>query len=613
MYFDLEHTVRTDGGFKSKLLSMVAKLEDYSQKSEQSSKYSALSNDLILEILRFCKFNPTFLLPYYFPAYPKNDPMTLRHFPYAYHLMPIHIGGYLCIRGSRQIAKSTTIAARQRLNAHILPKFRSLYIAPKTEQVKTYANRFRELEYAFKCYQSNYKYRQNLYLKEYPNGSMVEFFNVDTQVTNIRGKSSDELIFDEFQNFDPEFEPEISEVQSASETPVTVYAGTSLTTDTALEAKYAASSQGVWVMKCEACNHENIPLPEHNVMDMIMPEGVSCSKCEKLIDVTKGRFIHLEKVNFNEGKIGLHIPQIIVPFVVNNKLRYSEIYRKKLEQDPRKFFQENLGIPTEEGERELTEKDLQNICTLGTNVKALQEKAAHRKYKFIVSGCDWGGSDYDLSLKTKLSYTVHVVLGVTLTGKYEIVHMKRYEGMNYTDIAGDIMYNHNRLKADAMGSDWGVGYAYNMLIREQMAPEKHLIFKYSSPNAEPLKETQTMFNMYSLNRTESLTVLYDGIRTNRICCYDWDLAKPYLKDFMNLYRIPDETPGGVNQFKYRKHGAKSDDVIHAINFAFTVGRIYNQEPLVPDRALIRKISESLDPGLVEMRQGDDGGIQGFSM
>jgi hypothetical protein len=43
--------------------------------------------------------------------------------------------------------------------------------------------------------------------------------------------------------------------------PVTIYAGTSLTTDTMLEKKWLESSQGLWIMRC-GCGQENIPLPE---------------------------------------------------------------------------------------------------------------------------------------------------------------------------------------------------------------------------------------------------------------------------------------------------------------------------------------------------------------
>lgn len=596
MYFDLEYKTRTDTAFRNKLTDLSRKFQDLTRLSASSSRYTAKSQEALLELLRHCKYNPAFLLPYYFPQYPKTEPMSLQAFPFAYHLLPITIGGFMVIRGSRQIAKSTTFAARQRLNAHMIPKFKSLYIAPKADQVKTYANRLRELEQAFRFPMKTQKFRQNLQYKEYPNGSSIQLINVDTQVSSARGMSTDELLYDEYQNFDPSFEPEIDEIQRASDMPVTIYAGTSLTTDTALEGKYSMSSQGVWIIDCDACNHENIPTPEEGVLDMIQPKGVCCSKCGNLLDVTKGRFEHLDKKMFELGYYGFHIPQIIVPAVVNNKLRWDEIYRKKLHQDPRKFLQENLGIPTQEGEREITENDLRRICVLGNSYEPLHKRVHRGEYYAVFSGCDWGGSDYDQSNKVKLSYTCHVVLGLNRDGTFDILHAKKYEGMTYKAIADDIMANHNHLQGLSLGADYGVGYAYNMLLREKMAPEQHFIFKYAAPNSEVIKESPTMFNMYSLNRTESITSLYYAIKSMRIRCLSWNIMEEYLTDLLNLIRIPQESGTGTTGFLYRKHGARPDDILHAMNFAYVVGRVFLMEPVVPDRSLMERMKLSMTRG-----------------
>jgi hypothetical protein len=475
----------------------------------------------------------------------------------------------------------------------MLPKFRSLYIAPKADQVKTYANRLRELEQAFRFKNVDYKFRQNLQYKEYPNGSVIQLINVDTQSSSARGMSTDELLYDEYQNFDLSFEPEIDEIQRASEMPVTIYAGTSLTTDTALEAKYETSSQGVWVMKCDSCNHENVPLPEDGVMDMIRPEGCCCCKCDAILDVTRGHFVHMDQDAFKMGKYGFHIPQIIVPAVVNNKLRWDEIYRKKNEQDPRKFFQENLGIPTQEGEREITENDLRRCCTLGADPERWVRAAQENRYLGVFSGCDWGGSDYDQSSKTKLSYTVHVILGLTRDGLFDILHMKKYEGMAYPVIADDIMINHRNCNGMALGADYGVGYAYNMLLRERMPAEHNFIYKYSGPNSDMLKESPTMFNLYSLNRTESITSFYYAIKNARIRALDWEITGEHLSDCMNLIRTPHETPSGGTGFLYRKHGAKSDDMLHALNFAYVTGRVYLMENIVEDRSLLTRMKQAM--------------------
>jgi hypothetical protein len=351
-------------------------------------------------------------------------------------------------------------------------------------------------------------------------------------------------------------------------------------------------------------------------MDMIQPKGCCCAKCGTLLDVKSGHFVHMDDHAFRLGKYGLHIPQIIVPGVVNNPARWQGIYDKKHQQDPRKFFQENLGIPSQEGEREITETDLKNICILGDRVDRLVQNAREGRYAAVFSGCDWGGSDYDTSAKTKFSRTAHVVLGLTRSGLFDVMHMKTYEGMAYQAVANDIMRHHHRCKAIALGADHGVGYAYNMLLREQMAAEHHFIYKYSGPNSVILQDTKTLFNLFSLNRTEAITSLYYAIRTGRIRCYEWEIAKEHLLECLNLVRIPNETSQGTPSFLYRKHGSKADDILHALNFAYVTGRVYLQENIVLDTSLLGRMKQSMMTGRSFQDfapGGRDENMQSFSM
>jgi hypothetical protein len=78
--------------------------------------------------------------------------------------------------------------------------------------------------------------------------------------------------------------------------------------------------------------------------------GPACCKCSRPIDVRTGRFIHADTNKLNAGHVGLHVPQIILPAVVNNPVRWGKIYEMKLKQaGNRKFLQEILGIAVEEG------------------------------------------------------------------------------------------------------------------------------------------------------------------------------------------------------------------------------------------------------------------------
>lgn len=605
MYIDLEFQVRTNGQFRHGLQQRIARLAQLEQLARNGQSYSAEYREALWELITFCHLNVVFLTPSFWPHYPKDKPLSFADYPFAFQMFALQAGGFTVIRGSRQIAKSTSFSCRQQLLARLLPGFKSLYVVPRTQQLKTYQYKMREIEKAMVDYQASAEsqLRKNLGYKEFANGSTIEMASVLTSASNIRGKSSDELLFDEAQDFDSDLEIEVTQTQSAAMYPITVYAGTSLTTDTMLEKKWSESSQGMWTTKCLHCNHENIPLPDHRVLDMIQPAGPACAKCGKSIDVRSGRFIHGYPNKIALGRKGFHLPQIVMPSVVKNPIRWAKIYEMKLKQGGnRKFLQEVLGIAVEEGEREITRQQLINICVLGRDLNVLLLKASQGRYDHVISGCDWGGSDYIPALHIKVSTTVHVIMGITGDHKFDILHIRRFSGMNYDDIVGDILHNHNIYGGKAMASDFGVGAVYNSKLREKIPPERHLIFNYAGPATDLISEPKRshMFNQWSLNKTESISLTYDAIRKGRIRCFHWDIAEEYLTDCLNLFRAPGERQtsssgqtGGASTFLYRSHPTKPNDTLMAMNYCYMLGKILIGEPLFADMTLKLRLENTL--------------------
>jgi len=301
-----------------------------------------------------------------------------------------------------------------------------------------------------------------------------------------------------------------------------------------------------------------------------------------------------------ENQIGFHIPQIAIPDYAHDIVKWREIYRVFKKYDHKKFLQEVLGIPTEEGSREITLQDLKDICVLPEMPETLMKKAKAHAYRHIVSGCDWGGSDYNPADKTKVSYTVHVIIGITQDWKIHILHMRQYSGMDYRTISHHILEDHKAYCGQALGADFGVGGAYNMLIRESgnVAVEKHLIFQYTGPDTSPVSKptNSALFNHWTLNRTESITELFRAIREKEILCFPWGEAKDLLMDILNMYRIPAETAAGKTGFLYRRHGAKADDTLHALNFAYVIARLYMKHPIMHDKQLEYTMRRNLGIG-----------------
>jgi hypothetical protein len=601
VYLDLEYRIRTDGEFRAELERRQKRLEELDRLSQRNSALIGAFHQSLFDYLEFCQFNLANLAPYFWPAYPKEQPLYFANYPFAYQMFCFQVGGFMVFRGSRQISKTTSFASRQSMMARLFRGFKSLYIVPRSDQLATYQNKFREIEQANRFHRRDTRLRQNLGYKELPNRSIIEMARVQTTAAGIRGKSTDELLFDEFQHFDPELELEVSQTQAASELKITIYAGTSLTTDSALEQRWNESSQGSWVMRC-GCGHWSIPLPEFDVMEMIRPEGPCCLKCGRLLAVREGKFVHAQQDRFDAGYRGFHIPQIIVPAVVYNPTRWAEIYWNKVRSGGgRKFVQEILGVATEQGEKEITRTQLQDICVLGRDKQRLLQKAVQGEYEYTVSGCDWGGSDHLPELRIKRSTTVHVIAGILPTGQFEILHFRRFEGMDYEDITADILRHHALYRGYALASDFGVGAVYNSALRRQIPVGRHLIFNYVGPASPLISQPKGphQFNGWSLNKSESISLTYDAVRHKRIRCFDFDLAEPYLSDFLNLFRAPGERGqgGGASTFLYRSHPTKPTDALMAVNYAFMLGKILLGEPMVADLSTKVMLDNALLSGI----------------
>lgn len=59
----------------------------------------------MLDLLRLCDFNASLLVPYFFPKYPDDKPMTLWERPHAISMMSFIPNGTLTVQASRQIGK----------------------------------------------------------------------------------------------------------------------------------------------------------------------------------------------------------------------------------------------------------------------------------------------------------------------------------------------------------------------------------------------------------------------------------------------------------------------------------------------------------------------------
>ena len=590
--FNLAQRMVADTNLRQRMSIMSTRLTDLENIKAGGQKYVEQRDAIISAVWKECGMNFSMLTPYFFPRYPKGKPMSMLDRPFNMTLMFLLPHWLFVLRGSRQIGKSTSLGTRIRMISELVNRFRTIYVAPHSEPLKTFARKFDEINRGFRNPVSDaHKFKQNMYYRKYPNESEVDLVRVQTSATTVRGKSGDELDLDEAQLLDPNLETELLEVLNDSEIKSMLYTGTSTTFDTLLEARYQEGTQATWHVQLEGdrtidCGDPEQVIPTIGEYFMIDP------KTKERVDPMNGFYRINNPAAFADRIFSIHIPQVINPDIANSPLKWNQLHRT-LVRDPSKFVQEKLGIPVESASREITETDLKRLCQkeIVGSPEERQRRAVKGYYKLIVSGTDWGGSDYNVLKKTKISNTTHVIAGVSPENQLHILHFRRHGGMDYKTIMNLIANDHQRYRAGGIGTDYGVGETYHELMRSHPTFNngRHIIFHYTGPRS-PVCNVMSgaLSGTLNLNRTESITALLLAMTAAEpyILCPDWEESGDYLQDFLNIHRVlsEKEAQGGQRNFLYHRDASKTDDTVHAMNFAFSLVRLVYNQLLVTDTA-----------------------------
>jgi hypothetical protein len=409
------------------------------------------------------------------------------------------------------------------------------------------------------------------------------------------------------QLFDPGLEMEVLEVLNDSKMKIYQMAGTATTLESLLETRFQEGCQAVWhIRHPNGKKIINCGDPE-DVIPYIGPYQMEDPVTKEKIDPLNGSYEFLNPQGFADRIVSIHVPQIINPDKLK-PIEWNGIY-KAFQRDRRKATKEKLGVPLEEGNREVTKNDMKRICVLPEGPDERLLKCQKGYYKCLVSAFDWGGSDYNTDMKTKISTTCHVIMGLSPENKVHLLYGKRHGGADYPRILNEIALAHNRHRAGAMASDFGGGALYNTKLREHpyINARRHIIFDYDDPEAPycaPARKSQ-LANMMMLNKTDSLTSLFMAIVAAEplILAPSWDEFGDFLEDFTNNHRVMTEASRakGGRRFVYHRHGSRPDDFLHAVNFGFQLIKLHYNQALIVDPAGREMIRSAVG--------GDGGSVQ----
>ena len=423
---------------------------------------------------------------------------------------------YMC---GRQIGKSTNLSKSEILELVLTPFFQILYVAPLEQQAQRYStlymrNSIRECRLAQAMQKglddgagsmpADTEIVRSVYHQTFNNDAGIQLTYAKTSPDRARGIYADRIDFDEIQDQMVDCVNVITESGTNSPWSFIRYTGTAKTADNTIEHLWQSSSMFEWTMKCPGCGHWNQPTLENDVLSMIRVEGPSCSSCGHLLNVREGLFVPAYPER-NSEFMGFHIPQIVVPAIVEDLNKWNEVVAKALNKPYAYVLNEVLGISADKGARLLTGSAVDRACVLPSPA----ELEAHLdEYILTVLGVDWGMAE-------QTSFTVFVVIGVRPDGKIHVLNAHRFLGCDPDEVLLEVAQAFMRYKCAMVAADIGMGFVNNSLLQSQYGLPVVSI-NYVAQNQlmhySPMRE----MSRWTVDKTTALTLMFLSIMTGKI-------------------------------------------------------------------------------------------------
>ncbi len=455
---------------------------------------------------------------------------------------------------SRQTAKSTSLANILITNSAMIPYFKTLYIAPTVDQTKVFShdrvNPVIEGSPLIKDHYINTSLVQNVFMKQFLNGSRMYLRYALLSADRIRGYSADMNLFDEVQDLREDVIPVIQETMSRSEHKISWYCGTPKRTRGTLAGLWRRSNQCEYMPKCSSCNTWNM-LNE----DSIGPTGIICSKCGKPLDIKTGQW-----VSHSADKTGYELEGYrvcLLHFANSPWVDWDrDVIQKRKNTSRGIFYNETLGLEYDEGVTPISEADIIACCD--PDLEMLEEPDDMGKTYHSTMGIDYGPVNSDNS------NTVASIMQTRHGGKPTLVYMKKFVGKeaDYAFIHREVPKLFNKWKCTQIAADYGMGEAANAEIRSRIGYEKVIAFQHLPNQKEKFKWNAKM-PAYTLSKNQIMDEFFSAIKKRKIVFPKWEHTRHFADDFLNIQIEYDEDR---NLVRYINIGP--DDAAHSVLFAW---------------------------------------------
>lgn len=518
----------------------------------------------------------------------KGDPYSLKdHFPFE-PFYRVRVPRDTTWIAGRQVSKSTSLASQGLIFSLCVPHFCTLFVTPLYEMCrrlsKNYVSKFIK-ESPVKHLMMDSSCVDSVLQKSFRNHSQLIFSFAFLDADRTRGVSADKVVFDEYQDMDPDFPPIISETMSHSQWAIMQKAGTPKTMENGLEASWQSSSMAEWMIKCRhaSCGHWNIPALEYDLDDMIgdyhddiseeIP-AVVCAKCRKPVYPRDGRWVHRYK-NKRWDRAGYHVPQIIMPLHYSNPEKWSILLSKRAgaaNTPIHVFYNEVCGESYDSGAKIITKTDLEKAAILPWENDSEECLKHLGDYIYRIVAADWGGGGED-----GLSYTTLAAMGMKPDGAIEVIWGYRsLTPHDHLREAENVVKALAKFKGSHLVHDYtGAGALRETFIAQAGFPYSRIIpvayVRAARGNIMTFKPSTQNHprSYYTVDKSRSLVLTCNQIKTGRLKFFKYDYQdsdnKGLLEDFLALTEDKSDSRFGSDIYTIIRNPQMTDDFAQAVN------------------------------------------------
>jgi len=537
-----------------------------------------------------------------------NKPMTLKkHFQLA-PLYSLEFPKRFLLKCGRQVGKSFGIASQGTIQSSFLPRFKTLYIQPRFDQIKYFSNIVMKpfitqsfLRHLF----TDSSCEDSVLMRTFRNHSRVHYSYCFRDADRVRGLSGiDKLGIDELQDIDGDFIPVLGETMSASEDyGIFQYTGTPKTTDNILNVSWEDSSMAEWVIPCKSCRRLNIPSSSQDLHQMIGKNTMVCAnpKCGRPLDAREGWYEHARPA-VRHKFAGYHISQVIHPLHYTNPSKWDELLLKQRMYSKAKFENEVLGEACDEASKLLTPQDIK-LASNNDRLNDMKAAIALRGgYESVILGVDWTGGGM-----LGHSTTVCAICGIKPgTDRVDVLYVERFNiNMSVPAEVGRVLHLASAFRVAFIAHDYtGAGNLREVLMVQAGFPENQILgySLHTSLNKEIVtynKPTAGQRESWTIDKPRSLLILANMIKGGKVQFPEFESSYDVTSDFCALQEEVKDAPRGGMIYLISKSPKRTDDCAFAVNFgAASIWHIRGEYPTVADteRFMIKQdIINVVDP------------------